>query len=175
MLRFLRKGSKRTKIVWWVLIVITVVTFVFLFGAGFDGTRRGQKAGALGSVNGQPITRSELELAIAEQRDNFRRQYGSEPAERDAKLIETQAWRALVAQRLMAAQAKALGIKASDREVVLTLQTQPPAQVTSNAAFHTDGKFDAAKYRAALQDPNNNWAGFEDMIRQQLPASRRSH
>jgi len=40
MLRFLRMGNKRTKTIWWVLIIVTVATFVggfvFLLGAGFD-------------------------------------------------------------------------------------------------------------------------------------------
>src|SRR6266436_5515995 len=65
MLRFLRMGNKRTKMVWWVLIVVTVVTFlggfVFLFGAGFDSTRSARISGAIGTVNGTSISREEYQ------------------------------------------------------------------------------------------------------------------
>ena len=39
-------GSKRTKAIWWVLVVVVVFTFVggfiFMFGAGMDSEHAGQ-------------------------------------------------------------------------------------------------------------------------------------
>jgi peptidyl-prolyl cis-trans isomerase D len=176
MLRFLRDRNKHTKTIWWVLIIITVATFlggfVFLFGAGLDSSHRASAGGAIGTVNGEPITRDQFQAALNDQREQFKRQYGTEPQERDLKLVESQAWRGLVAQRLMAAKAKELGLRPNDREVVLTLENSPPAQVATNAAFQTDGRFDAEKYKAALRDPNNNWSGFESLIRDQLPVRK---
>lgn len=172
MLRLLRTGNKRIKVIWWILVVITVVTFVFLFGAGFDSSARGRQGTTVGQVNGEPIGRNELQMAIEEQKAAFRQQYGSDPADRDARMVETQAWRALVAQRLLADEAKRVGLKPTDREVVLILQNSPPSQVTANPAFQTDGKFDIQKYQTALRDPNNHWGGFEDLVRQQLPVRK---
>jgi hypothetical protein len=41
MLKFLRMGNKRIKVVWWIIIVLTVFTFVGLFVTAFDpGTPR---------------------------------------------------------------------------------------------------------------------------------------
>ena len=53
MLRFLRDGKKHVKLVWWILIVVTVVTFVFMFGAGFESLNMQTNVGAIGSVGEQ--------------------------------------------------------------------------------------------------------------------------
>jgi peptidyl-prolyl cis-trans isomerase D len=176
MLRQLRSGGKHTKAIWWLLTVVIVVTFlggfVFIFGAGFDfgGARR---TGNVGVVDGSPITATEYQTAVTTQREAFRRQYGSDPVDRDEKNAEAQAWRSLVSQKLMARQASLAGIVAHDREVVLSLETSPPQELVEHPAFQTNGKFDPEKYRAALRDPNNTfWATYEDLVRSQLPVRK---
>jgi peptidyl-prolyl cis-trans isomerase D len=176
MLRQLRSGGKHTKAIWWVLTVVIVVTFlggfVFIFGAGFDfgGARQ---SGTVGAVDGSPITTTEYQTAVTSQREAFRRQYGSDPADRDEKNTQAQAWRSLVSQRLMAGQARKAGIKAYDREVVIALETSPPQELVDQPAFQKDGKFDPAKYRDALRDPNNTfWGPFEEIVRAQLPVRK---
>jgi peptidyl-prolyl cis-trans isomerase D len=176
MLRQLRSGGKHTKAIWWLLTVVIVVTFlggfVFIFGAGVDFGGAQQKGNA-GSVDGSPISSTDYQAALTTQREAFRRQYGSDPADRDEKVAETQAWRAIVSQRLMASQARKAGIVAHDREVVLALQTSPPQELVDQPAFQTDGKFDPNKYRAALSDPNNTfWVTFEELVRSQLPVRK---
>jgi len=176
MLRQLRAGGKHTKAIWWLLTIVIVVTFlggfVFIFGAGVD-FGGGQQKGTAGSVDGSPISTADYQTAITTQREAFRRQYGSDPADRDEKNAEAQAWRALVSQKLMAGQARLAGIVAHDREVVLALQTSPPQELVDQPGFQTDGKFDPEKYRAALRDPNNTfWASFEELVRSQLPVRK---
>ena len=176
MLRFFRSGGKHTKTIWWAIAILTVVTFiggfVFIFGAGFNTTARARATGAVGSVNGHSISRVEYQNALGEQRENYRRQYNIEPADRDERMIEIQAWRQLVAQLLFRERAKALGIRASNREVVLSLETSPPNALAAQPVFQTDGKFDINKYRTALRDPNNNWSAFEAQVRDQLPVRK---
>lgn len=173
MLRYLRMGNKRIKVMWWFLIIVTVVTFVggfiFLMGSDLSGSSMARAAGAVGVVNGDRIGRDAWQMAVDEQRAAFRQQFGQDPQDRDAKIVEVQAWRSLVTQRLLADEAGRLGLGASDREVVLTLQTSPPSILASNPAFQTNGQFDPQKYAAALQDPSNNWAPFEALVRDQLP------
>jgi len=173
MLRFMRTGNKRTKTIWWIVIVVTVVTFVggfvFILGAGFDSTYRAQASGAVGTVNGMNITRTDYQNALLEQRAAYQAQYGTDPVDRDEKYLEAQTWRSLVVQRLLAGEAKDAGLGATDQEVILAMQVTPPSVLTSAPAFQTDGKFDPAKYRQALSDPNNNWEPFEAMVRNQLP------
>lgn len=175
MLRFLRGANKRTKTIWWVLIVVTCVTFVggfvFLLGADLTGSDR-STAGEVGTVNGKRISRDEYLAAVNEQRAQFKTRYGVDPADRDAKSVETQAWRSLVARRLFEAKARAEGIGVSPREVVIAMQTSPPAAITQAAPFQTNGQFDPQKYAAALRDPANNWAGVEAMVREQLPVRK---
>ena len=99
MLRFLRHGGKHTKAIWWILIIITVVTFlggfVFIFGSGLGGGMA-KVSGAVATVNGQNITRTEFQNALNSQRQSFAARYGDEPGEREMQTIEAQAFRALV-------------------------------------------------------------------------------
>jgi parvulin-like peptidyl-prolyl isomerase len=173
MLSFLRGSGKHTKTIWWVLIIVTVVTFlggfVFLFGAGFDRTQQTRLAGSIGSVNGQQISRATWVQAVEAQRAQYRSQYGSDPADRDLQMVEIQAWRSLVMERLLGEQAKRAGLGVTDREVVLSLQTSPPAMLASAPELQTNGQFDPAKYAALLNDPNINWQPFEEQARMQLP------
>src|SRR5262245_20902688 len=126
MLKYLRMGNKRIKIVWWTLIVITIVTFVFLFGAGFGSGPQNQVAGALGTVNGRPITLEDYRIAVSEQRSQYMQRTQTDPGEAETRMLEVQAWRPLVTQALLDQQARKLGLKPTDREVVITLQSAPP-------------------------------------------------
>ncbi len=176
MLRFLRSGTGHTRTIWWAVAIITIFTFVggfiFLFGARPDSLTRRRSDGAVGAVNGMPISGVEYSSALTDQRDNYHRQFGIDPAERDEKMLEVQAWRTLVTQRLLADQARALGLRANDHEIVVALETSPPSQITRIAAFQTDGKFDVSKYQQALRNPNQDWSGIEDLVKEQLPVRK---
>ena len=176
MLRFLRGATHHTKTIWWVLIFLTVgsflLGFVFLLGSGLGTGPGARKTGVLGAVNGQRITLDEYQTAINTQRETYKRQYGADPADRDERMVEVQAWRSLVMEKLLNDEAKRLGIPAHDKEVVLTLESSPPAQLANQPVFQTDGKFDPAKYQQALRDPKNNWGPFEEMTREQLPVKK---
>jgi peptidyl-prolyl cis-trans isomerase D len=175
MLQLFRGGNKRTKTIWWLLTILVVPTFVGGFIVGIQGGLtsggRARATGAIGTVDGQSISRTEWQNALTEQRESFRRTYGSDPGDRDLKMVEIQTWRSLVAQRLLDKKAKQLGLAAHDHEVVVALQTNPPQAVMMEPSFQTDGKFDQQKYRTALSNPNNVAvvAGLEEMTRQQLP------
>ena len=170
MLQFLRMGNKRTKLIWWFLTVTVIGGFLIGFVAIAAFMHEGPKSvGGVGSVNGRPITRVEYQNAINEQREAFTRQSGAEPDADEQRVLETQAWHVLVGQRVMNDLARQLGLDGSDREVVLALQSAPPQVLLTAPAFQTNGKFDPGKYVSALRDPNNNWAPFEAMVRNQLP------
>ena len=173
MLRFLRGATHHTKTIWWVLIFLTVGSFVFgfvfLLGSGIGSGGGARRSGVVGSVNGERIMLEEYRTAISNQRELYKRQYGADASDRDERVVEVQAWRGLVMEKLLADEAKKLGIPVRDKEVVLTLESAPPTQLTSLPVFQTDGKFDPAKYQQALRDPKNNWAPFEEMTRKQLP------
>ncbi len=177
MLSILRSGNKRKKLIWWILIVITVFTFVigfsFLGGMGDPGTSA-QLKGDIGSVNGTGISQTDWQMAVSEQRMAYRQRFGSEPADQDLKAVERDAWRALLNERMFAQEAKRAGLKATDGEVLVGMRTNPPTALLAQPAFQTDGKFDASKYLGALANPQmgNTWAPFEDMLRQSLPVKK---
>lgn len=174
MLKYLRMGNKRVKLIWWTLIVVTVLTFVggFIFMGGMDPGQQAAATGALGLVNGEKIEREDMQAAIVEQRAAFRQRFGSDPGEQDVRTIESQAWRGLVNERLLTQQARRLGLKATDREVVITLQASPPQALLGLPDFQTNGQFDPSKYAAAIRNPGINWSPFEDLVRQQLPVRK---
>jgi peptidyl-prolyl cis-trans isomerase D len=80
-----------------------------------------------------------------------------------------QTWRTLVTERLMDEQAVKLGLKATDKDVSLAMKTNPPQALLTLPDFQTNGQFDANKYRAALANPNYNWAPFEELARREAP------
>lgn len=176
MLQQLRSGNKRTKTIWWVLTVLTVGSFlggfVFLAGVGRDPSMRARMTGKVGSVNGDGISVAQWQAALDEARQGYRQRYGAEPQDRDIKAVEQQAWRTLVNERMFAQQAKKAGLKVTDNEVLVGMRTNPPSVLISSPSFQTDGKFDPTKYQQALANPANNWAPFEDLLRQQLPVRK---
>jgi peptidyl-prolyl cis-trans isomerase D len=177
MLRYLRTGGKHTKAIWWGLTIVTVVTFlggfVFLFGMGAGSGEMARRSGLVGTVDGSPITAQDYQVELSNQREAFRRQFGSEPVDRDEKAVASQTWRSLVTERLLTRLARTSGIQAYDHEVVLALESSPPSELVSQPAFQTSGKFDPDKYRAALRDPNSTfWEPFEELVRKQLPVRK---
>ncbi len=172
MLKYMRMGNKRIKAIWWILTIITVVTFVFLFGTAFDPRYTRKVSGAVAAVDGTPVSRQEYETVLNDTRAQFRRQYGADPSEEDQRLVEAQAWRTAVTQTLLGRQAQALGLGAHDAEVVTQLRISPPPTLTSASDLQTNGQFDPNKYRQMLANPNMNWSPFEKMVREQLPAQK---
>jgi parvulin-like peptidyl-prolyl isomerase len=170
MLNYLRMGNKRIKVIWWALTVIIVATFVGGFivmgGAGDIGLRQ---AGAVGTVDGEQISRTEFLASVDQQRQLYRRQYGVDPVDRDARYVEVQAWRSMVTEKILDRQARKLGLGASDREVVVSLETSPPNALAQLPDFQTDGKFDPQKYTSAIRNPEINWTPFEELVRKELP------
>ena len=175
MLNVLRSGSKRTKTIWWVLIVFTVLSFLigfsFLGGLG-DPNRRARAVGNVGSINGEGVTQAEWQAALAEANMAYRQKYGVSPQDRDLKVVEQQAWRTIVNERMFAQQAKKAGLQATDSDVLVGMRTNPPAGVLASPSFQTDGKFDIAKYQQALATPGIDWAPAEAVLRTQIPVRK---
>ena len=177
MLRFLRTGNKRTKTIWWVLIIVTVVTFlggfVFILGSGLDATRTARATGAVATVNGESV--------IADASTRTRSTSSARPTAASTATIPPSATRRCSRcrrgarsslQRILGRPGQALGLVAHDREVVLVAADRTRRPLLAQPAFQTDGKFDPAKYQAAMRDPNNNWAPFEELVREQLPVRK---
>lgn len=175
MLSILRSGNKRTKTIWWVLIIFTVLSFLigfsFLGGLG-DRSSRARAVGNVGTINGEGITRGDWQAALSEADLAYRQRYGVAPQDRDIKVVEQQAWRTIVNERMFAQQAKKAGLKATDADVLVGMRTNPPAGVLASPSFQTNGKFDIAKYQQALATPGVDWAPAEAILRNQIPVRK---
>ncbi len=175
MLGYLRSGNKRTKMIWWVLTILTVLSFLigfsFLGGLG-DRSSQARLAGNVGNVNGDKVTIPQWQAALEEARAAYRQRFGSDPQDRDIKSVEQQAWRTLVNEKLFAQQARDAKLDVTDGEVLNAMRTTPPSVLLASPAFQTDGRFDPNKYQQALANPQNNWSAFEGMLRGQLPVRK---
>ena len=126
MLGYLRSGNKRTKAIWLIVTIAVVVTFLLgfsFFGSMGSGSSGARATGDYGSVNGEKVTADMWRSAIAVAKENYRQRFNTEPADRDMRSVEQQAWRSLVNQRLMAQEARKSGLsikigRASCRERV---------------------------------------------------------
>lgn len=176
MLSHLRAGNKRTKIIWLVVTVATVFTFLIgfsFFGSmGSDANLAARQTGTYGEINGQKVTAEMWQGALSSALMAYRQQYNVEPTDRDLKAVEQRAWRTLVNEQLFEAEARRAGIQVTDNDVVVGMRTNPPAVLYTAEAFLTDGKFDPQKYAAALANPNIDWAPFEEQLRRELPVRR---
>lgn len=176
MLGYLRSGNKRTKTIWWVLIVLTVssfvIGFIFLAGVGRDQASRARVSGNVGSINDEGVTAADWQGALSEEVVGFRQRYGTSPQDRDLKSVEQQAWRKLVTRRMFAQEAKRAGIQVTDNDIVNGLRNDPPLQIVASPAFQTNGQFDPTKYQQALSDPRMNWSEAEQLLREQIPVRK---
>jgi peptidyl-prolyl cis-trans isomerase D len=177
MLKHFRSGSKRIRTLWWFLTIGTVVTFIggfiFIFGSGAgDATQALETPSVVGSVSGSQISQTDLANATQTALAQYKMQYGNDPTGRDAAMLQEQVWNNLVTERAIEAEAKRLGIKVTDPEVVFAVKNTPPPDVAQNPAFLTNGRFDPAKWGQALNDPGINWSPLEDRMRRMLPGQR---
>ena len=174
MLKHFRSGSKRIRTLWWILTIGTVVTFIsgfiFIFGSGVgDVDRALTTPSVVGSVGGKPISQAELASATQTALAQYKAQYGAAPTGRDAAILEEQVWNNLLTERAIEAEAKRLGLKVTDEELVFAVKNTPPPDVAQSPAYQTNGRFDPQKWAQALSDPTLNWSPLEDRMRRSLP------
>lgn len=171
MLNNLRGGGRHKAAIWWILIIVTVFTFVigfnFIGGVGVDPLA-GNRTGVAGLVDGQKVPLADYQRAVAEAKMQYRQRFGAEPIDRDLKAVEQQAWRNLVTQRLFVREAKQAGIQVTDNEVVDGVRRIPPPEVQAAPEFVKDGQFDFERYQQLLADPGMNWAPYEARMRAEI-------
>jgi peptidyl-prolyl cis-trans isomerase D len=177
MLKHFRSGSKRIRTLWWILTIGTVVTFIggfiFIFGSGVgDVDRALTTPSVVGTVGGKPISQAELASATQTALAQYKAQYGTAPTGRDAAILDEQVWNNLLTERAIDDEARRLGLKVSDDEIVFAVKNTPPPDVAQSPAYQTNGRFDPQKWTQALSDPSLNWSPLEDRMRRTLPGQR---
>lgn len=164
---------KNTKLILWITVVAFIGLGFLAWGAQMDlgGTAK-IAPGTIGLVNGKPIDGRTYDMLVQQERDNYKQQAGRDPDERTDIQIRSQAWGDLVQETILRQEADRRKIRVTDAEVVEAVFTQPPTQFQQHPQFQTDGRFDPAKYKAYLQDPNVPTQMLEEQYRRTLPLQK---
>lgn len=164
MFQFLRS---RAKLFYWV-IALSFLAFVYL-GFGDAGCNRGggqMASGVIGSVNGRQITAEDFENTVRQQVAMMRQQ--APDREINANQYATaqdRAWESLVQQMIIDKAIADAKLKVTDQELLDRFLNDPPVEILQQYRDES-GQIDIARYRADLQNPQNNWGPVEAYVRQ---------
>src|SRR5512135_2819342 len=115
----------------YVFLWLVIAAFIILYIPAFQ---KGQQAGSPGetvvSVGGEDVSVGELQRAYGRQRQVYERLYQGKLTDAMLKQmgLEEQVLDQLVSERLVALEAKRLGIKVSDDAVARAISTAPEFQ-----------------------------------------------
>ncbi|WP_369309987.1 peptidylprolyl isomerase [Providencia rettgeri] len=146
-------------------ILLAVIMLSFVLTGVMMGGLGGNSANKAAEVNGQPISREQLQQAFQQERQSLQEYLGdkfSEVAsnEESMNLLRRQALDNLINNELINQYANELNLSASDKQIEQAIFAMP--------IFQTDGRFDGDKYREILSRYNINADSFAAQIRQDL-------
>ncbi|MFP8842715.1 SurA N-terminal domain-containing protein [Shewanella baltica] len=141
------------------ILVLVILSFAFAGVSSYLGSTTDVPAA---EVNGDIITKAELEQAYQSERSRMEQQLGEMFAalsadEKYLQSIKQSVLERLVADKLIDQAAKAMGLRVSDEQIIAAVKTEP--------AFQTDGKFDNDRYQAILRQLGYQPQAFRDMMR----------
>lgn len=141
------------------ILVLVILSFAFAGVSSYLGSTTDVPAA---EVNGDKITKAELEQAYQSERSRMEQQLGEMFAalsadEKYLQSIKQSVLERLVADKLVDQAAKAMGLRVSDEQIVAAMRAEP--------AFQTDGKFDNDRYQAILRQLGYQPQTFRDMMR----------
>ncbi|MFM8569320.1 MAG: SurA N-terminal domain-containing protein, partial [Candidatus Kapaibacterium sp.] len=152
-------------------VIITTVMVLFLLlmvkpdnlEETINTIKRGGGNASVGTVNGEEISRSELDTRVAdiiEQQRNQAKQQGKEDVDIDEASTRQQVWDQLVQEKLLAQEAKSAGLTVSIDEVADLLFENPP-EYLRNAFKDSSGTFMRSVYEKLLRNPDS----YADYVR----------
>lgn len=164
MFQFLRS---RAKLIYWV-IALSFLAFVYL-GFGDAGCNRGgsqMASGVIGSVNGRQITAEDFENTVRQQVAMMRQQAPDREINANQyAAAQDRAWESLVQQTIIDKAIADAKLKVTDQELLDRFLNDPPVEILQQYRDE-NGQIDIARYRADLQNPQNNWGPVEAYVRQ---------
>ncbi|MGB9096491.1 peptidylprolyl isomerase [Erwinia sp.] len=145
-----------------IILALIILSFVL---TGVGNYLIGGNGDYAAKVNGQEISRAQLENAFSNERSRQQQQLGeqfSQLAGNPAYIqqIRQQALSQLVDESLLTGYAKDLGLAISDDQIKQAIFTQ--------AAFQTNGKFDNAKYLGLINQMGFSADQYAEALRKQL-------
>lgn len=145
-----------------VQIVLAIIILPFAFWGIDSYTRSGSSANVVATVNGKKVPQQEYANALRQQQDRMRQQLGDrlDPAMLENPGMKRAVMDNLVMQHLLSERGKNAGLTVTDDQVVQV--------IGSIEAFQEDGKFDRARYEAALRSQGLSPLLFESRVRDYL-------
>lgn len=165
-LAFMRRHKKWLTIFLWMTIPAMIVAFVALY-IPTDDARAGSPAGVLADVGGQPITLGEYQRAYRQQRERLEQMYQGrlDPEMLERFGLREQALQTIVEQKLVALEAKRLGLTVDDETLAREIANAP--------AFQENGRFlGAAEIRRRLELRGMSEQEFQESVRADLLGQR---
>jgi peptidyl-prolyl cis-trans isomerase D len=142
-----------------IVLLLIILPFAFF---GVDSYRHAGDTDAPATVNGVKITRQEFETSMSQQQERMRQMMGPnyDAASFEKPEVKHAVLDNLIAQRLLIERAKSAGLAVTDEQI---------AQVIAGIdAFKVDGKFDQARYVAALASKSMVPLTFEARVKEDL-------
>ena len=172
-------GTLRNKthfILWFLLVTFIGSLAVGGFVGGADIldviTGKADYFDAVAIVNGDQVKTEDYYNILNFRYDQLRDQGIGEITEDMRVQLGNEVWTELVTETIMRQEIERREIPATNGEVIWQMRENPPDYFRRDTVFQTDGKFDIAKYRQFLNDPNNNWRVYENDVRNALPRQK---
>ena len=162
---------KNTKIILWVVIVAFVGLMFFVWGMNLRRSG-GLEAGVVGKIDDARITVEQYRNEVANQRAAYYQDKGARRGAQAETEINDRAWDTIVQNHLLIREVQRERLLATEDEVMLEMQANPPAFIRAQPIFLTDSVFDHSKYLAALSDPQYDFRPLEAYIRATLPLQK---
>lgn len=145
-----------------ILLGLIILSFVL---TGVGGYLTGGNGDYAAKVNGQEISRAQLERAFSSERSRQQQMLGEQFSqlagnEGYMQQIRQQALSQLIDEQLLDQYAKDIGLAISDDQIKQAIFTQP--------AFQTNGKFDNAKYLGMIGNLGFSADQYAEALRKQL-------
>ena len=156
LLSLMRKQAKS----WLIKFLIGIIAVVFIFYFGYSFTSK--DAVKVAEVNGEYISGVDYQKAYRNLLQALQREYKNAWNDNLIKVfdLENRAFNSLVNEKLIAQEAKKLGLEVTEKEV--------QARILAYPAFQFKGRFDEALYRSLLQQNRMKPEEFEAEISRQL-------
>src|SRR5262245_17654472 len=161
MLKVLRENIKYLSWILWVIIGL-FVAFIFLdFGAGIGGFRGG-RLGAAAKVGRDKVTVAEFQRLYKRTEDQYRQALGEQFTPELEKRLALQVLDSLVNRQILLAEARRLGLRASDEELRQHILADP--------SFKDDsGRFVGDElYRRVLAEMGQTPEAYEQRLREDV-------
>ncbi|MGD2126396.1 MAG: SurA N-terminal domain-containing protein, partial [Desulfobacteraceae bacterium] len=155
-LSLMRKHAKS----WLIKFMIGMIAVVFIFYFGYSF--RAGKGTKVAYVNGEVISGVEYQKAYRNLLEGLQRQYKSVWSDNLIEVfdIKNRALENLINQKIIAQEARKIGLDVTEREIQQKIMAYP--------AFQFRGQFDESRYRALLQNNRMKPEDFEAAIAQEL-------